>query len=158
MLVNQGIGTDGGAGIGNVTAQNNVLIISEDGDQLGPDDNATGGTLRFSFGETHGVALDSVSLLDVDITERMVTAESFLDGQLINSREALPLGDNSFQRLGLQGDIANRLEVNFVHSGAVTALEYRRIFGNTATVTATTGNEMLSDSASNFHTNPTPML
>ncbi len=151
-----GIGSDSGAGIGNTTAQHNVLIISEDGDQLDPDDNADGGTLRFSFGEEHGVALDAVGLLDVDITERLVTAESFLDGQLITSNEALALGDNSFQYLQLQGDIANRLEVNFVHSGAVTELEYRRIFGNTATVTATIGDETLTSSDSSFYTNPNP--
>ena len=149
-----GIGNGAGAGIGNTTAQNNVLIISEDGDQLDPDDNADGGTLRFSFGENYGVALDAVSLLDVDSTERMVTAESFAGEQLNTSHEALPLGDNSWQRLDLLGDISNRLDVNFVHSGAITQLDYRRIFGKTATFTASTNGQFLNQSVSSFYTNP----
>lgn len=149
-----GIGTDSGAGIGNIIPQNNILIISEDGDQSDPDDNAKGGTLRFSFGEEYGVLIDAIGLLDIDVIEKKVKVKSYQDNQLVNSYNAQSLGDNSYQKLILEGEQIDQLDVNLVQSGAVTELEYRRIYGNTATIFVNSGNDILTSSDMSFYTSP----
>ncbi len=149
-----GVGTDSGAGDGNVVPQNNVLIISEDGDQSDPDDNATGGTLQFNFGEINGVNLDAIGLLDIDNNEEMVTVDAFLNNTLVTSNDVAALGDNSFQMIELNGEWADQLDVNLIRSGAVTQLDYRRIYGNMATLSAQFGDTAFTSNDSSFYTNP----
>jgi len=61
-----GNGVDGEAGqpFENSEAHGNILIISEDGSSVQPDDNKFGGILKFVFDEPTSV--DSVGLLDIE--------------------------------------------------------------------------------------------
>ncbi|MEO1523230.1 MAG: hypothetical protein AAFU78_20990, partial [Cyanobacteria bacterium J06633_2] len=148
-----GIGTDEGAGFGNVEPQGNVLIISEDGDSSDPDDNATGGTLQFDFADP--VRVTGVNLLDIDLAERNVTIETFDGDQLINSYAAKNLGDNSFQELALSGELATQLDVNLINSsGAVTEINFTRFFKNEGSVSANFSDVFVAASDVSHYENP----
>ena len=147
-----GIGSDGGVGIGNTEPQGNVLIISEDGDQSDPDDNAEGGTLRFEWDSL--VRITGVSLLDIDLNEQFVTVETFKGDSQVNSYQAQNLGDNSYQELQISGDVSDQLDVNLVRSGAVAGLSYVGFLESTATVSVDLGNIVLQATDQTYYTNP----
>lgn len=147
-----GIGTDAGAGIGNLAPQGHVLIISEDGDASDPDDNATGGTLRFDLNDP--ARFVGVNLLDIDLKERNVTVQVFEEEQLIQSIAAQNLGDNSFQSIDLDGVMGDRLDVNLVNSGAVTELNYVKILESTSTLSASFANQTVTVTDTSYYTNP----
>jgi len=104
--------TFGGPGLGDggrqgMAGQNkfplgNVLIISEDGSQDNPDDNANGGVVIFTFDSP--VTIQAVGLLDVDLGENhgMVTTFDAVSGGTILSRDRMQnLGSNGVQCLKL---------------------------------------------------------
>ncbi len=120
-----GIGSGGGLGSpgANTRDLGFVLIISEDGDQLDPDDNAAGGTLIFTF--THPVRIDQVGILDID--EGMAGTVTAFDAGGANIGAvsmAGSLGNNSVQTVNVGAAGVRRLEVYFPGSGAVTDLVF----------------------------------
>ena len=147
-----GIGTDAGGGIGNTEPQGNVLIISEDGDQSDPDDNAGGGVLRFEWDSL--VRVTGVNLLDIDLNEQFVTVETLRDSNQVNSYQAQNLGDNSYQELQISGDISDQLDINLVRSGAVTGLSYIGFLESTATVSVDLGDTIIQATDQAYYTNP----
>ena len=99
----------------------NVLIISEDGNQQDPDDNATGGTIEIEFDEPSTVT--EIGLLDIE------ESGSFIDlfdaeGDLIESIEIDPVGDGVGFELDLPSSEVSRLELNLSGSGALTSLSF----------------------------------
>lgn len=99
----------------------NVLIISEDGDSIDPDDSAAGGAISFEFEQLAQVT--RVGLLDIE--ERGSTITFFDDdSSLIKTEEIENLGDNSFQELTLDVEGVARMDINLAGSGAVTELEF----------------------------------
>ncbi|MGF1535850.1 MAG: CHRD domain-containing protein [Elainellaceae cyanobacterium] len=104
--------------------QGNVLIISEDGDASDPDDNASGGIIRFDFDEV--VDVDSIDLLDIE--EDGVFVQLFdLDGDLIEQVDVDPAGDNALQTVAIAVEDVASLEVSFTASGAIAALNLEDI-------------------------------
>ncbi len=126
-----------GWGVGNRAARGNILIISEDGDQSDPDDNAAGGTIFFDFDLP--VRVDHVSVLDIDCGEsggEIVTFDA--DGNVISVRPILVLGNNSHQIIEVADEGVSRMEVRLIGSGAVTEVAYSGTFANIGTVVADT--------------------
>ena len=117
-----GVGSGGRAGQPgqNDTALGNVLIISEDGDQNDPDDNASGGILIFTFDTPKDVL--SVDLLDVDANENSVIRAYRADGTLISSTPMNGLGNNSVKTVMVNATDVSRLEVQISGSGAISGL------------------------------------
>lgn len=146
-----GSGSSSSTGIGNTQPQGNVLIISEDGDSADPDDNATGGTLRFKW--DNSVRLTGLDLLDIDLQEQTVTVETSQGNIPVQSYTAQNLGDNSHQTVELNGELADQLDLNLVHSGAVTGVSYMEIAHNIATVSVKTGDTTITASDSAHYTN-----
>ena len=130
----------------NTTALNNLLIVSEDGDQSDPDDNAGGGTLTFNWDEP--VTIDSVTMVDIDSNEAGGSIATFYDasGGLISSVAIPALGDNSVQTIDINVDDVARMDINLVSSGAVAEVVFREseigIYKNTAVATAPDATDM----------------
>jgi hypothetical protein len=111
-----------GYGPDNTVARGNVLIVSEDGDPLDPDDDSSGGTLIFTFDQDYTVRY--LSILDIDEDESGMATAYDGGGAAIASVAFSPLGDNSFQRVYLNAVGARRLEVTFSNSGALVAVHF----------------------------------
>lgn len=99
-----------------------ALIIQEN-ETGGPDDDARGGTLTFSFQEL--ISLSSVSLLDTAVG---TTATLFLDGSevlsfILDSNNESDTGNspdnNEFTFLDFGGAKGNKLAIGFADSGAI---------------------------------------
>lgn len=117
-----GQGNGGKAGFpgANGQALGNILIISEDGDQNDPDDNAGGGTIIFTF--DNPVDIDQVSVLDVDDEEAGGVIKTYNDvvGLLQQTEaEILGLGDNSYQVVPIGATNARRMEISLPASGGI---------------------------------------
>lgn len=115
-----GIGWGGQAGRRgeNSQALGNILIISEDGDQSDPDDNARGGKLIFTF--ENPVTVEAIQVLDIDCGEcgsKLVTYDQ--SGKIISCTAFSKLGNNSFQTVDVNDRNVSRLEVRLAGSGAV---------------------------------------
>jgi uncharacterized cupredoxin-like copper-binding protein len=111
----------GAQGDSNQIPRGQVLIISEDGDSTDPDDSDIPGLMRFDFDPP--VELTEIRILDVDENEAGGTATAYDDvGNVILTRPLLPLGDNSFQVVQFLRKDVSRLDINFVGSGALTAV------------------------------------
>ena len=112
-----------------------VLIISEDGDQQDPDDNAQGGTLRFDWDSP--VQVTQVGILDIDAGESDGNVTAYgADGGSLEQVAIAPLGNNTVQQVGIGQDGVSRLDVNLQGSGAVYEIEFERWFKNTVQITA----------------------
>ena len=98
-----------------------VLIISEDGDNNDPDDNAAGGIISLQFEEL--VAVNSIGLLDIDEPGSSIT---FYDenSKLIETVAIENLGDNSFQEIDFDVENVASLDINLAGSGAVTGIDF----------------------------------
>ena len=119
-----GVGAGGASGeIGeNSVAEGNILIISEDGDQSDPDDNAAGGTLIFDFATPYKVA--SVTLIDIENTSETYEVRAYdAAGSLISTSTALGLGNNSREQVLVNADNVSRLEIQMSSSGGVANLD-----------------------------------
>ena len=99
----------------------NVLIISEDGDSIDPDDNAAGGTISIEFDRL--ARITGVGLLDID-KEGSSIAFFDDDSNLLEAVEIENLGDNSFQELTFDVTDVSRMEINLAGSGALTGLDF----------------------------------
>lgn len=111
-----------GSGEGNTSFLGNVLIISEDGDESDPDDDAAGGTIIFDFDTPVTVA--EVNLLDIDSDEAATIRAYDSGGGLIATVNAVALGNNSFQSLAVGAEGVSRLEVEFSSSGALAGVVF----------------------------------
>lgn len=114
----------GGPGIGNggsanKTALRNVLVISEDNNASNPNDNATGGTLTFTFAQP--TMLDEVHLLDIDYLGSKIRLFA-ADGSLISDTPIPRVGDNSFQIVTLNARRVSRMEIILTGPGAIAAV------------------------------------
>nr|MCH9647210.1 carboxypeptidase regulatory-like domain-containing protein [Deltaproteobacteria bacterium] len=119
-----GIGAGGASG---QAGQNNLplgklLIISEDGDQGDPDDNAGGGDFIFTFDSP--VEIASVTLVDIDLNEPAAVEVFDENGSLISQAGMLALGDNSVQVVEVAAAGVRRLEIHFPSSGAVAGISF----------------------------------
>ena len=122
----QGNGGQSGDGV-NDQSLNNILIISENNNPSNPDDNASGGTLIFTFDQA--VMLDEISLLDIDAQEATIVLFD-INGNQIQSTEVNGKGNNSFQTVALDALGVARMEVVFTGSGAITDIVFCRDEGH----------------------------
>ena len=99
-----------------------VLIISEDGDSIDPDDNAAAGSISIEFDQL--ARITGVGLLDIDEEGGSITFFDN-DSNLLEAVEIENLGDNSFQELAFDVTDVARMEINLAGSGALTGLEFR---------------------------------
>ena len=99
-----------------------VLIISEDGDSIDPDDNAAAGSISIEFDQL--ARITGVGLLDIDEEGGSITFFDN-DSNLLEAVEIENLGDNSFQELAFNITDVARMEINLAGSGALTGLEFR---------------------------------
>ena len=118
-----------GYGIGNVDAQDCVLIVAEndidaDGDGLVdvPDDAEQGGVLVVEF--TADRWLKSVGVLDVDANEFSWIELYDAAGELTWMFPLEPLGDNSLQDVPIDVMGVRRFELHLGGSGALTGFEF----------------------------------
>ncbi|MGG6297453.1 bifunctional metallophosphatase/5'-nucleotidase [Leptolyngbya sp. AN02str] len=102
------------------STEGNVLIISEDGDSSDPDDNVSGGTLRFEWDSLVGVA--GVGLLDIEEAGGSLIFYDQTDA-IIQSIAIPGMGDNSLQTIALNVEGVARMDINLVGSGAVTQVD-----------------------------------
>ena len=108
--------------------QNNVLIISEDGDSCDPDDNAKGGEIRFSFDEPEDVK--SLTVID---NEEGVWIGFYDENWCKTGSQWVPCApDNSIQTVALNGQNVSHMIVILEGSGAIDDL----VLGNTVEVPA----------------------
>ena len=138
-----------GTGPGNTVARDNILIISEDGDQSDPDDNATGGTIIFEWDVP--VEVNDVGILDIDLGETGGTIVTFdAGGGVIGSHSIPATGNNGYQALSIGDDLVSRMEVTLVGSGAMTDVSFNRIYENVGSVLA----DGVTDSDLSHYQNP----
>ncbi len=118
-----GVGGAGGAGQPgeNSRALGNVLILSEDADSGDPDDDASGGTLIFTF--TSPVRVDALEILDIEESGGTVTAFDG-GGAVVGSAPVQVRGNNSYQVVTLAATGVRRLEVHFAGSGALASIRF----------------------------------
>jgi len=99
-----------------------LLIVSEDGDQSDPDDNATGGSLFFDFDDM--VRMKGITFKDIEETSGDGTRVIFYNenGDVIDNHFVGPTGDGGeqFVQFNVQG--VSRFEVRFEGSGAIDNL------------------------------------
>ncbi len=118
-----GVGAGGASGQPgeNSVGLGNVLIISEDGDTLDPDDNAGGGSIIVTFDAPTDV--ESVQLLDIDGDEVAGTITTYDDSNsVIDAMAIAALGDNSVQTIDVGSTGVSTLEIFLISSGAVPAI------------------------------------
>lgn len=102
-------------------ALGNVLIVSEDGDPLDPDDSAGGGTIVVTFDVPSDV--ESVQLLDIDGDEVAGTITTYDDtNTLVDGVAISALGDNSVQTVAVDSVGVSKLEIHLISSGAVPVI------------------------------------
>ncbi|MEM9220345.1 MAG: TIGR03118 family protein, partial [Cyanobacteria bacterium P01_F01_bin.150] len=101
-------------------ALGNVLIISEDGDSVDPDDNAKGGTLMFDW--DGAVNVDSVGLLDIEESGGTVTLYGADDTSVLATIDIPGLADNSYQSLNIGATDVGKMDVFLVGSGAIAEI------------------------------------
>ncbi|MEB3356612.1 MAG: DUF4347 domain-containing protein [Synechococcales bacterium] len=119
----------------------NVLIVSEDGDSADPDDNATGGTLRFEWDSLVDIA--SLGVLDIEETGGFIQLFNG-DGGLVQELEIPALSNNEFQEIVLNASAIARLDVVLAGSGALTELVYSPSdTGGDGPITGTDGDDVL---------------
>ncbi len=120
-----GRGTGGGEGQPgeNRTPLGKVLILSQDGNQSAPNDNASGGTFIFTFDTPRKI--DKVQMLDIDAHETSGKIVAYdRDGAKLGSFSLQPLGNNSVQIVDVGLQNVSRLEIHLQNSGALAALAF----------------------------------
>ena len=107
----------------NSDPKGNVLIISEDGEETDPDDDANGGFLVFQFSEP--IYVESVGLLDNDdSTLFSVTSADGSESHTYNANG----GNNSFELVKIGKPAVTQLVVTFAGSGAITEINTCAVF------------------------------
>ncbi len=132
--------TSGGPGVGvagesgqpgeNGEAFGNLLVIAEDlvdanpadGRVDDPDDEAGGGSIRFTFDEP--AAVDGLMLIDIDENSR--AGFTLYHGEtLVGTSQAGALGDNSAELIQLaEYGAITRLDVDLADSGGIAYIDY----------------------------------
>lgn len=98
-----------------------VLIVSEDGDQDDPDDNAGLERVIFEFDEP--VKFYSIGLIDTEEQGYLFVYDA--DGKKIEDGTKLPtMGDGETERLKVDATNVKKIEVEFHGSGAITDIEF----------------------------------
>jgi len=154
-------GTSGEAG-GNRLPLGNVLIISQNNDPNAPNDNSTGGIIRFDWQEPTQV--NYINILDADKGDRANKILTYdVAGNKLAEYAVRPIGDNSYQRIQLGGELAIRLEVVFdprfdgTATGAIASVGFTQsqpVYKNTGTVTVD-GLQHVTDSDASYYRNGT---
>lgn len=124
--------------ITNVTAQHNILIVSEEGDATDPDDDAGGGTIVLQFSTPR--VLDSIELIDIDDGNTILQTRlyaysgqadlttpgfSFPGVGLIGSSVNVPdVGNNSWQTVPFSRSGVRELRIRFKSSGAISRINF----------------------------------
>ncbi len=101
-----------------------LLIISEDGDECDPDDNASGGSIFFDFEDL--VRIKSLTFKDIEETSGDGTRMIFYDAndQVIKNMFVSPTGDGGESTVQLFVPGVARMEVRFEGSGAIDNLVF----------------------------------
>ena len=97
-----------------------VLIISEDGDQHDPDDNASGGTFTFTFDDPASV--EALTFLDIEETATVKFFDT--DGNLIEKVQVGPTANNGQLQACFDVEGVARMEVTLNGSGAIDNLTF----------------------------------
>jgi len=130
-----GVGGASGSRFENDTALGNILIVGAnltdttpaDGLIDNPDDSSTGGTLGFGFGEIGSVLIESLTVIDVETSEKPTRVALFDDGDNLIASFIMPQpGDNGVATAILppvHGVV--RMEVVFGGSGAIDNVVFR---------------------------------
>ena len=117
----------------------NVLIISEDGDTNDPDDNASGGTLRFDFDRPSTV--NSLTFLDI---EESAWVQFFdVDGNLISSIDIHGAGNNEQRDIYFGVEDVARMDVILGGSGAIDNLSFTPAVELDGIVEGTDGDDLI---------------
>lgn len=125
-----GSGTGGATGsiFANDTPRGNVLIISEDLDQLDPDDSRHPGIMNFNFEYIGDVTMHSITLIDVDPDEQPPVVRFYDALRVLLDTVALSAtGDNGvgiFDLGGISG--VESMEIEFFGSAAVDDICFTR--------------------------------
>lgn len=100
--------------------QDNVLIITQDGDAGDPDDAWQGGTLELDFSSFDGgtVYIDTLVILDTDAVEQG-KIELFNGVTLLKTVNIPIIADGAMQTLGIDRGGVDRMLVTFGGSGAI---------------------------------------
>lgn len=98
----------------------NVLILSEDGDSIDPDDNAKGGTFEFTFDEQ--VTLESIGFFDIEKAGVIIAYDEA--GSVLGVLDATVTGNNQAGTVEVALNGVSRVDVTLVESGAITDLTY----------------------------------
>ena len=104
----------------------NVLIISEDGDAADPDDDASGGTIRFEWFDSvfiDSILVDSIDLLDIDRPGGSIVAFDD-DGEILRTVAIPEFGDNSLGQVEIDTADVAYLDVNLAGSGAIAEVNF----------------------------------
>ena len=96
----------------------NVLIISEDGDQSDPDDNAGGGVITFTFDTPTPVL--SIPILDTE--EPIVFTAYDASDNVITTVVSRALGDNAYEIVHIGVDDVSKLEADLYGSGSIAGI------------------------------------
>jgi len=114
------------ASVNNCVAQNNILIIHENGIADEPDDNNDGGIFEFMFSPP------IVAMLDIGIMDVEVENEGNKVDLLDHSEAVLAsvpfdgLGDNTFQQIDFPSSPSgiSKVQIHVMTSGALTSFRY----------------------------------
>ena len=124
----------------NVTAQQNILIVSEDGITSNPDDDAGGGVIVFQFDTPRIV--NSIEMIDIDdgnttLQTRIRTYDAVADlaapgftfgeppaANLLSSTNVPDVGNNSWQNVPIAQSGVRELRIRFKSSGAIARIDF----------------------------------
>ena len=109
----------GGPGT-NTIPLGNILIISEDGDQSDPDDEASGGKIILDFNAASYI--ESVTLVDIDHNGTKIKVRQV--GNNTTTFNAPNLGDNSVQTIAIGLNDVNRITIDACGSFALGGISF----------------------------------
>jgi glycerophosphoryl diester phosphodiesterase len=99
----------------------NVLIVSEDGNSLDPDDNATGGVIQFAW--DYPVKLNSMSLLDIEEAGGKIDLYD-ANSNSLGSVGIPQLTNGSLQTVTIEVAGVVRVDVSLTGSGAIADVNF----------------------------------
>ncbi len=153
-----GSGTGAGGAQGqpgeNNTALNNILILPEPkGTSEDPNDSRFGGEFTFKWDEP--VYVNDIGFLDIEDAARDPNGATYIetfdaDGNLLHRYVVPGLGDNSFQTIQLNGELASEMKVVFGGSGAITGLSFDQHYKNIGAVKIKPGINIRDEDPSHY--------
>jgi hypothetical protein len=101
----------------------NILIISEDNDQMDPDDSGFGGTINVSFA-TYVTDITGITVDVGDSDNGPNTIEVLLDGMVVDTFILMQnLGDNNTQTASFTG-LFDEFRLNLAGSGGLVSVDF----------------------------------